>query len=214
MKKYFTKEYILANKKQMLRYGILVIIAMAALFVFVFKTGDSESIPLEKTQVEASTEKEENTAKTIIVDVSGQVNVPQVIELDSGSRVSDAIDAAGGLTEKADISGINRAAEISDGEKIYIPAKGETNSQVNGSTIQGDGSAGTSGTSSVEKGKININTASNSELQTLNGVGPATAEKILLYRSKNGNFTKLEDLKNVNGIGEKIFEKLKPYITI
>ncbi|MEA4921765.1 MAG: helix-hairpin-helix domain-containing protein [Eubacteriaceae bacterium] len=214
MKNYFTKEYIAENKVKLFKRGIVVLIALAAVFVFFFRTGDPDEIPVEKSKVtaEAHTEKEE---KTIIVDVSGQVNTPQVIELKSGSRVSDAIDKAGGLTEKADISNINRAAEIKDGEKIYIPAKGENAEAAASGTASQAGSGTEAGTSAqAASGKVNINSASNSELQTLTGVGPATAEKILLYRSQNGGFKKLEDLKNVNGIGDKTFEKLKDHITI
>lgn len=227
MKQYFTREYIMRNRKQILRRAAVLIIAAAAIFVFIFRTGDKEKVTVEKSQItaEAKTETGKKSVKKIIVDVSGQVKAPQVIEIKAGSRISDAIAAAGGLTDKADISGVNRAAELSDGEKIYIPAKGEgqQNGQSGASSASQDGGTGISagsssgssaGSSSASPQKISINSASNSELQELTGVGPAIAEKILLYRSKNGGFKSLEDLKNVSGIGDKTFEKLKDQITL
>lgn len=224
MREFFTREYIIRNRKQILRRAVVLIIAAAAIFVFINRTGEKEKVTVEKSQItaEAKTETSQKSVKKIIVDVSGQVKAPQVIEIKAGSRISDAIAAAGGLTDKADISGVNRAAELNDGEKIYIPAKGESQQSgaaagsQNGSTgISAGSPSGTSaGSGSAASPKISINSASNSELQELTGVGPAIAEKILLYRSKNGGFKSLEDLKNVSGIGDKTFEKLKDQITL
>ena len=147
------------------------------------------------------------------MDVGGAVKSPQVVELEEDSRVGDAISAAGGLKDNADPAGINQAAFLTDGEKVYIPVKGETAPLVSGISGQQalpTGDAATAGASA----KVNLNTATSEELQTLNGVGPATAEKILDYRTANGGFKKIEDLKNVNGIGDKTFEKLKEQIMV
>ncbi len=137
----------------------------------------------------------------LFVDVGGAVYLPGVLELPEGSRVYEAVEAAGGLTEEADIRNVNLAAQLHDGEKIYIPTEEEAEQLSLG------------GNSSVMT-KVNINTANSADLQTLRGVGPATAETIIQYRTENGPFEKPEDLMNVSGIGQKTFDKLKEYIRV
>ncbi len=158
---------------------------------------------------------------TVFVDIGGAVVEPRLAELPSGSRVEDAINAAGGLTEDADMTLINRAELLTDGEKIYIPTHEETaagigtdgNAAGQSSAPTGGsdgGKAGNSGNGSISgEQKININTADSTQLQTLSGIGPVTAQKIIDYRENHGRFESIEDIKNVSGIGEKTFEKLK-----
>ena len=151
---------------------------------------------------------------TIFVDIGGAVKNPMLAELPDGSRVDDAIQAAGGLKQEADMSSINRAEFLLDGQKIYIPSLAMDE---DGNIIEAAPSAGAadaSGSSGTVSGKVNINTAGSEQLQTLNGVGPATAQKIIDYRQSNGSFSSVEDIKNVSGIGDKTFEKLKDSITI
>ena len=152
-----------------------------------------------------------DTDGIIYVDVGGAVKHPMLAELKSGSRVEDAIEAAGGLKDDADLSQINRAAILNDGEKIYIPAEGEEAAAAGSSGTTTDAGQDIPGISS---GRININTADETLLQQLTGVGPVTAQKIIDYREENGNFKSIEDLKNVSGIGDKTFEKTKDDITI
>lgn len=149
---------------------------------------------------------------TIFVDIGGAVKTPMLAELPDGSRVDDAIQAAGGLKTEADMSSINRAEFLTDGQKVFIPslALDEDGNVIEGSASAGEGS----GTVVAAAGKVNINSADSEQLQTLNGVGPATAQKIIDYRQSNGRFSSVEDLKNVSGIGDKTFEKLKDSITI
>ena len=112
------------------------------------------------------------------------------------------------------MSSINRAEFLLDGQKIYIPSLAMDE---DGNIIEAAPSAGAadaSGSSGTVSGKVNINTAGSEQLQTLNGVGPATAQKIIDYRQSNGSFSSVEDIKNVSGIGDKTFEKLKDSITI
>ena len=199
MKISFTKEYFDDNREKIMKTLILLIVLAAAVLVFLLKTGNEEQVKIEKNAVQAAEKTE--TAESLVVDVGGAVNEPQVVELKPGSRVCDAIDAAGGLAENADITELNRAAEVTDGEKVYIPALGNK-------------AAAEKGGDSSETGKININSASSSELQTLTGIGPAKAEDIIDYRESSGKFKKIEDLKKVSGIGDKTFEKLKDMITV
>jgi len=168
---------------------------------FISKNSYSEINSLESI-VENSTENkiELDENNKIKVYIAGEVNTPGVFELDEDSRVEDAIASAGGLTNLANIKNINLALIIEDGEKIYIP-------NINDNDI-----IDYSAQESPKSSKVNINKADVSELQNLPGVGVSLAEKIFNYRKENGNFKKIEDLKNVNGIGEKKFEALKEYI--
>ena len=152
---------------------------------------------------------------TLFVDIGGAVKSPMLAELPDGSRVDDAIKAAGGLRKEADMTNINRAEFLVDGQKIFIPSY---SLDEEGNIIESEDpvSSGTSvpGQTVTTDGKVNINTADADQLQTLNGVGPATAQKIIDYRDSSGRFTSVEDIKNVSGIGEKTFEKLRDYITV
>jgi len=210
MKKYLNKEFLLNNRKIVIKAAVIAAVAIAAVFMFISGTGEEKSLSSVEDSATSSQKTDESSrGEVMIIDVSGAVNHPSVVELSSGSRVGDAIDAAGGLAENADISQINRAALVSDGEKIYIPSRSggdETPSDT------GNEDTSLSGTSSSEK--VNINTASSAELQTLNGVGPVTAEKIIEYRESSGRFSRIEDIKKVSGIGDKTYEKLKAYISI
>lgn len=145
-----------------------------------------------------------NKAK-IIVEIKGEVKKPDVYEINDGSIIRDLINMAGGLTEKANIDGINRAEKLRDNQLIVIPDKDSANN--NGTVISTQG-----GVSS--EGIININSASLSELQKINGIGEAKAQCIIDYREKNGGFRSIEDIKNVEGIGAKTFDKIKDKISI
>jgi competence protein ComEA len=161
-------------------------------------------------------------AETVFVDVAGAVKNPGVVTMDAGSRVFQAIEAAGGELKNADTRALNLAATVNDGDHLYIPTKKEAASgeypnagsaaASAGSAAGGSAAASTGG--AQEDGKINLNTADSTALQQLNGVGPSTAQKIIDYRTANGNFSNIEALKNVSGIGEKTFEKLKDYISV
>ncbi|HML37321.1 MAG TPA: helix-hairpin-helix domain-containing protein [Bacillota bacterium] len=149
----------------------------------------------------------------IMVDVAGAVASPRVVELPGGSRVFEAIEKAGGLTKDADTASINQAEFLTDGQKLYIPTGQEVKAGLNGSGQSISANAGSPAQLNQPK-LININTADSAALQQLNGVGPATAEKIIDYRNANGKFKTVEDIKNVSGIGAKTFEKFKDKITV
>ncbi len=162
------------------------------------KSKNSNEIPIEK-------EEEEN--KEIIIHISGAVKNPGILKMDSSKRIVDAVELAGGATNDADLDRVNLAAKLHDEEKVYIPKFGEENSNNLVPT--------TSSVNSNHNGteKININSADSSELQKIPGIGEKTAQKIIDYRSNNP-FSSIEDIKNIDGIGDKKFESMKEYISI
>lgn len=205
MKQYFNKEFLLSNKEKIIKAAAIIILVVVAFFVFVLGGNDKEQEMTIETNHDAAKESTEpaDSNELIMVDVSGAVKEPKVVQLSEGSRVADAIEAAGGLTDAADTVKINQAAFLNDGEKIYVPEEGEDVTGIEFSSDLGSASD-----------KIDINTATSEELQSINGIGPATAEKILQYRSDVGYFKSIEEIKNVNGIGDKTFDELKEYIKV
>ena len=153
------------------------------------------------------------SALVIVVHVAGEVNVPGVYSLAAGSRMVDALDAAGGPTNRADLEVINLATPITDATQIYVPARNQTarptfrrpQPGVNG----GANSGATGQTDDQQGGVININRASAAELEQLPGVGPATAQAIIDYRTSNGPFATPEDLLEVKGIGPAKFASMR-----
>ncbi len=153
-----------------------------------------------------------SSAAEVYVDVDGAVVRPGVYRLKEGARVSQALDAAGGLTVEADVTGLNRASKITDGQKIYVPTVGEQ--QAAAAVGGAESSAATTPGAGSSSGLVNINTASSAELQTLSGIGPSMAQSIIDDRSKNGPFASVDDLMRVSGIGEKKLAKIKDCICI
>lgn len=153
----------------------------------------------------------------VVVHVAGAVQTPGVYELDSGSRVNDAVTAAGGLRDDADTSAINLAAPASDGSQIYIPVQGEAPPSSAGGAEAAHSLAGTGlgtdrGTDAA--GLVNINTASAEELQTLPKVGPVLAASIISWREQYGGFSSVDELDQVSGIGPATLEALRPLVTV
>lgn len=161
---------------------------------------------------QASDSSQDVSTVQICVDVAGCVNAPQICYLKEGSRVADAIAAAGGFTDNAATSSINQARVLVDGEQLYVPSTEEVTS------AQGAGSAGVAssaaGVVGADSGKVNINTADVSQLQTISGIGESKAKKIIAYRDANGPFASVDDLVNVSGIGEKTLESIRESICI
>lgn len=145
--------------------------------------------------------------KRIVVEIKGEVKKPDVYMLDENSIIKDLIEVAGGLTENADLSNINRAKKLQDHDLIYIANKNEI---ANGSQNVNQSS---NLNNNVQK-RVNINSATIEELKTIKGIGDAKAKSIIEYREKNGGFKNIEDIKNVTGIGEKMFETIKEEIEI
>ena len=149
----------------------------------------------------------------LVVYVSGAVTRPDIYTMPVGSRLRDAIQAAGGLSSQADPQNLNLAAFLEDGMKIQV-------AQIVKTPIVPGAMTGTSNLSAtglsqgVASSLVNINTASQQELDTLAGIGPALAQRIIAYRTAKGPFTKIEDIQNVSGIGAVTFEKIKDLITV
>lgn len=196
-----------------LKVIIIPLIVVVALFVFFARSEGKDNLVTDTESVMDSAAAPETSTDIVICDVSGAVKNPKVVELKKGERIGDAIEAAGGLTSKADISNINRAAIVKDGDKILIPEAGSSNDSSNTVNHTHNPSENIENTQTAS-GKININSADSTALQQIPGVGPVTADKILEYRNQNGSFSNLEELKNINGIGDKTFEKMKDQITL
>lgn len=144
----------------------------------------------------------------VVAHAAGAVARPGVYRLDAGARVADLVDAAGGLTPEADPDRVNLAAPVVDGAQVYVPAVGEQPPPV--APAAGD----TATTTAAPVGPVNLNTATAAELDTLPGVGPATAAAILEWRVANGGFTSVDQLLDVRGIGEAKLAELRPLVTV
>ena len=164
----------------------------------------------KETSTEKEVKKEEKDEPLeqdlITVDVKGAVKSPGIYDLPVGSRVHDAVQKAGGLTEEADSKSLNLAQKVSDEALVYVPTKGEE------ATSQ-QAASGTSPSTSKEK-KINLNKASLEELKQVKGLGGKRAQDIIDHREANGKFKSVDELKKVSGIGAKTIEKLKDYVTV
>lgn len=165
-----------------------------------------ESPTSDETEISFDNLKEDD----IIIYICGAVKESKVVTLKEKSRIADAIEAVGGLAENADLTNVNLAYILEDGEKIYIPQKGE---DVNTVSVVTNTSSSFTSDSSISKVKININKANQAELEGIPGIGPSTALKIIQYRKENGKFSSIQDIKNVSGIGDGKYEKIKNYIT-
>lgn len=201
-------------------YKIIVICTGLGLLVggfFLLKP--APHTPVKETNLQAevaavskdsSTEKEVKEEPVeqdlITVDVKGAVKSPGIYDLPVGSRVNDAVQKAGDLTEQADSKSLNLAQKVSDEALVYVPTKGEE------SASQQAGS-GTASSTSKEK-KVNLNKASLEELKQVKGLGGKRAQDIIDHRESNGKFKSVDELKKVSGIGAKTIEKLKDYVAV
>ena len=198
----------------------LLIVILAFIWLFSIYGNDQPKNEIKKSQ-ESNNEVEfklgikEKENKTIMVDISGEIITPGVVKLPEGSRIIDAITAAGGKTEDADLSKVNLAYILDDGVQLYIP---RYNEKLEKEIVQTEPGVGIIqegiNTTSKKDSKVNINTANKEKLATLPGIGEGTAEKIIEYRSKAGKFKAIDEIKKIPGIGESKFKSLKDKITI
>ena len=198
--------------------GVIVAIILVLCAYLVWNSMSTPSFELSQTETSQPEEgaPEALSVQHVYVHVTGAVVSPGVYELTPDARVSDAINAAGGLRDDAVETSINLARVVTDGEQIVVASETEQ-APANPSTPSentSNPSTASNLSSSQALSKININTATAEELMELDGVGESTAQKIIAYRSDNGSFTSIEDIKNVSGIGDKKFEAIKDAITV
>ena len=226
---------------------IILIIISTMILVVIYKNfinknnfieGEIYTNILENTEENDNGKEKSESTQKIIVYITGEINNPGIYELEENSRIAECIERAGGIKQNADITDINLAEILEDGEKIHIPAKGEkssneaadiketTNNAENKKTGESSKTVienkqkdtGTSTKTTTENKqkntKVNINTATQTELEKLPGIGPSTATKIIEYRKEKGKFKNIEEIKNVNGIGESKYQKIKELIKV
>ena len=218
------------NQKTNIYILIISITAVAIYFTFIKRDDyleSNSSLNILITNEENSNiqdnsldEKKDDTSNKIVIYITGAIKNEGVYEIKENSRIADCIEEAGGLTEEANINNINLAYVLQDGMKVYIPKKGENVNEVNDDTdvyVSREESVSKSlenTVSSKKNSKININTATQAELETLPGIGESTALKIINYRNENGKFSSIEDIKNVSGIGESKYSRIKDLIKV
>lgn len=206
--------------------GIIIIAVIVFIVLNIGKVTEFNKEEKENTTINASIEESKNDIEEkenkenkeepkemgtgIFVHIDGWIQNPGVYEIKENDRVNTIIEKAGGLKEGASIKSINLAARLSDGDKIYIPNR-EEEKQIETTEVKGNNT----GTVKITKNsKININKASISELKQITGIGESTANKIIDYRENVGKFKKIEDIKEVKGIGDSKYESIKDKITI
>lgn len=202
---------ILSKKQKIIVVILIIFMCLIIGYYFINKTQKNDYSELETIAEEKEQEEEIIDEDKIVVHITGEVENEGIIELEKGARISDAIEKAGGTTEEANIADVNLAYSLKDGQKIKIPNINEEDEQIikeeagEDIIIEGD---------NKKEEKININTANQTELETLSGIGPSTALKIINYKKEHGKFNNIEDIKNVPGIGESKFENIKEYICV
>lgn len=210
------------TKQKIIIISIIIVLIIVGIYVYNIRFSEDINENTNENQLNTSfveniLEKDDKN-KEIIVHITGAVKKNGIVKLKDGARIYDAIEMAGGSTDDADLSKINLAYVLEDGQKVYIPKIGEINQENaeeeyitfeygnNKNIIQDYNKGGNE--------KVNINTANQTELETLPGIGTATAEKIIDYRNKNGKFSSIEDIQNVKGIGNAKYEKIKESICV
>ncbi|MEB7791667.1 helix-hairpin-helix domain-containing protein [Enterococcus faecalis] len=192
---------------------VILITLLVGIYLMVNKKAQVDTTMWEETSLtttaEAATDATKERAETMIyVDIKGAVKVPGIYQLKNQQRIWDALALAGGVSEEADTAQVNYAQKVKDQMIIYVPKKGESVAQ-SLETLQESAPA-----QQNQEEKINVNTATEAELQTISGIGAKKAQEIIRFRDEQGPFKTVEELKNVPGIGEKIVERLKDMLTV
>ena len=196
--------------------AVLVVAALivGAWFVLVRDTPDADAgaatIPFAPGSTDASVAPTPTSPSTsVVVHAAGAVRSPGLYVLPAGSRVADLVEAAGGAGRRADTDGVNLAAELVDGQQIVLPRRGGPAAAIAATAVPSTGTG-----TDPPAAPVDLNTAESPELETLSGVGPATAAAILEYRAVNGPFATVDELLQVPGIGEVTLERLRPAVTV
>lgn len=206
------------NKNQKIILIAILAVILSVIIYYIWQSSQNTEEELLEISQDIKIEKETEeivptTPVEIIVHIAGAVENDGIQKLPENSRVADAIEAAGGLTSDANTKNVNLAQKIVDGQKIYIPNNAEDEEDIEiieNSTPQVE----TTDIFSSGNGLVNINTATQTELETLPGIGPSTASKIISYRNTNGKFKSIEDIQNVSGIGDSKYAQIEDKITV
>jgi competence protein ComEA len=213
------------------RFGVVVLVLVAVVAGVVWyrigvggaSAGESPAPRAVTTTVSTTTLDDPTPSTTakgtparLAVHVAGAVTHPGVVELHTGARVIDAVEAVGGALADGDLDRLNLAAKVTDGERVYVAKVGQADPGVLGG---GDGGAGASGSGGGTGtggvgAKVNLNTATQAQLEELPGIGPTYAQSIITERERRGGFTSVNDLRSVRGIGDKRFAELAPLVTV
>ena len=192
---------LIAGKQPISKKLFFSLVGLAAAIVFVVNSATSSPASVQVVSPSQSTADVSVSQPVILVHVVGEVLKPGIYQLEAGARVVDAIFAAGGMTTKAEQSSINLARSLADGEQLLVSKLGQA------------GAAAVLGSNS-SSAQISLNRASQAELESLPGVGPALAGRMIDWRLANGGFKKKEDLLNISGIGDKLFAGIKNQVTL
>jgi competence protein ComEA len=210
------------------RFGIVVLVVVALVAGVVWyrigvggaSAGEAPAArPSRTSATTAAGDRPAGTSTTVpsssarlVVHVAGAVAHPGVVELAPGSRVIDAVEAVGGAVAEGDLDRLNLAAKVVDGQRVYVARAGEADPGV---AAEGDPGGGTGGDSSgAAGGKVNLNTATQAQLEELPGIGPTYAQSIIAERQRRGGFKSVNELRSVRGIGDKRFAELAPLVTV
>lgn len=196
--------------------GIILVIGY---YIYTISSNQPNYEELETIGETVNNQIQEEQEEIIVVHIAGEINKPGIVRIKEGARIADIIEKAEGLTQEADITNVNLAYIVEDGQKIIIPNKQDKKEQDSEYIQTESGDTNLQDTlKQQEKGEklsmININKASQKELEQLPGIGPSTALKIIEYRKENGNFNSVEDIKNVPGIGDAKFDNIKDNISV
>lgn len=200
---------------------IMLLIGFVALIFYIINVKKESNLEITALNNISNINENQNLNETntleeekneIVVHITGAIKQEGVYKLEENSRLTDIVELAGGLREDADMSKINLALILEDGMKINIPSINENLEESEDKVVENTIDINKSENNKTKK--ININTASKEELDTLPGIGEATAQKIIEYRNKNGKFSNIEEIKEVSGIGDSKFEKIKDYIKV
>lgn len=201
--------------------GVLVVVLVVALGFAVFQVTRShaESVPVSVETAAAGTPAPEASPSptqppTVRVHVTGAVAQPGVITLSEGSRVVDAIEAAGGFNPDADPADLNLAAQVPDGSQVLIGRQGNPQGELRAPGVTGGAGAATAPKGSAMSAQLDLNTATAEQLDGLPGVGPVTAQRILSWRDAHGRFNSVDELQEVDGIGPKTFSQIAPHVRV
>lgn len=170
---------------------------------------ETEAAGADMDETQQDSGQKDSAGGTLLIYVCGEVNSPGVYELPAGSRICDAVDAAGGMTDAAGREYWNLAEPLTDGQMICFPTEEEAKKRQESAGVDAADSSGI-----MSDGRVNINTASLEQLMTIPGVGQTRGEAILAYRKEHGSFASAEDIINVSGIGNALYEKMKDYIAV